>query len=176
MKTGEVTLITKEEIFDPITNTLKELPEQIKTIKEELKEDQLKMVIDLITNFVLCFEKNCSNINCKHIKDIYFDFDRFRDILIELSKNDETKFEYNNNDDYDQDEMMNNPMILIMEEQGYYSDFNFIKCPKCGNKRMIYRYKGKNKIRQCNLCGGYGVDFSSLEQFKCKINSSEMIE
>jgi hypothetical protein len=167
MKTGEYNLIAKDEILGPSIQVLKEFPAQMKIIKEELNEEQLKILFRIILNILLCLKNDCLNTNCNKKGGLFIDFDKLRNMLIELSKYNEISFDEDNDEDNEDDFMMKNPISLIMEEQGYSSNIDFKKCKKCGNKPLIYKYRGKTKVKQCNFCGGFGIDINSLVKYRC---------
>ena len=165
MKTNQYIPITKKDIFEPTINSLKKISEDFKIIKEETNEKERKLIVEIIINIFKCLEKDCGIDNCE--KSLFFNMDAFRNFMIELSKIDGVEYNNEDNSDFDEEDF-NILFIRLMEDEGYIMDLDIKKCSKCGNEPMIRTIEDKNYVKECDHCGGYGIDLTSIEQYKCK--------
>jgi len=159
--------IKRSDIMNPIIKSADNVKDTFQSIQEYKNDPDMQKALLFILKFLDCIHFGCEYMDCMNKEGISFNIDSLIQLLIDYSNEEGKSAIYEDEEDNENDEYYND------EESTFYKIFNEylpelsdIKCKYCASRPLIHRTHRKYKMRTCEYCGGYGIDFHKLNDYQ----------
>lgn len=158
--------IHRSDITNPIIESIDQVKDVFQIIQEGKNDPDLQKALLFILRFLDCIHFGCEKENCMNRNGISFDIDSLIELLLDYLNNEGMSFI---DEDEDLEENKNDEETIFYQIfNDYLPDVSDIQCPYCKSRPLIHKSHGKFKMRTCEFCKGYGIDFEEIEHYMVK--------